>query len=147
LNPEVGSIRASFHKLFPVPIYETEVPEKLAVPSMYVPPPFSFDGADTVSTFLKTYSLSVKLFHQDSQQAYAEAERIADAVRARRMLVPLLNPDGSDTGDYVRIKRIDTRESGSGVALIVLTWDSRYFYEREAVKPLTGIKIESGVKP
>lgn len=146
MNPEVMSIRSAFHQLFPVLLYEDEVPEELEVPSMYFPPAFSFDGKDTLSTFMKTYSLSVKLFHESTQQAHAEAERIADAIRARSLLVPLLSPEGLATGEYVRLNRIESRQGSSGMALIVLTWDSRYFYEREDVQPLNKVTIESEVK-
>ena len=146
MNPEVASIRTAFHRLFPVTLYEEEVPEDLQVPSMYFPPAFSFDGPDTLSTFTKTYSLSVKLFHNSTQQAHAEAERIADAIRARRLLVPLLNPEGTHTGEYVRFNRIESRQGSSGMALIVLTWDSRYFYEREQVNPLNDVFLKGGLK-
>lgn len=146
MNPEVMSIRAAFHQLFPVLLYEEEVPEELQVPSMYFPPAFSFDGPDTLSTFQKTYSLSIKLFHESTQLAHLEAERIADIIRARRLLVPLLNPDGSTMGEYVRLNRIESRQGSSGMALIVLTWDSRYFYEREETTPLNKVMIESEVK-
>ncbi|OLN21853.1 phage portal protein [Domibacillus antri] len=145
MNQEVGSIMASFHSVFPVKVYDEKMPEDFVVPSMYFPPPFSFDGPDTVSTFMKTFSLSVKLFHQSSHQASDEAERIADTIRAKRHLVPLLNADGTATTEFIRINRIDTRVTGE-VATIIVTWDSRYYYERETFKPLTNITIISGVK-
>ena len=146
MNPEVASIRAAFHQLFPVMIYEEEVPEELIVPSMYFPPAFSFNGNDTLSTFMKTYSLSVKLFHTDTQTAHAEAERTADTICARRLLVPLLDPEGAPTGKYVHLNRIESRQGSSGMALIVMTWDSRYFYERPTVKSLDDVFLKGGLK-
>jgi hypothetical protein len=146
MNQEVGSIMSCFYKLFPVKVYDKPVPEGFQTPSMYFPEPFSFDSPDTVSTFKKTFSLSVKLFHKDSQKASDEAERIADAIRAKRNLIPLLKSDGSETGDYIRINRIETRIADSGVAIIQLTWDSRYFYEKEQYTPLQNVGVDSGVK-
>lgn len=134
-----------FYNLFPMMVYTKEVPENFAVPSMYFLTPFSFDGNDTTSTFMKTYSLPVKLFHKDAQQAFAEAERIADTVRRKRMLIPLINPDGSGTGEYIRITRIETRIT-DGVALITVNWDSRYHYDREEHVPLEHFKLNNGVK-
>ncbi|WP_252503276.1 DUF6838 family protein [Sporosarcina sp. Marseille-Q4943] len=145
MNPEVGSIMGYFYGLFPVKVYTEKVPENFAVPSMYFPEPFSFDGNDTNSTFLKTYSLGVKLFHQTSQRAHAEAERIADAVRMKRSIIPLINQDGTLTGDYVRIRRIETRIIDDGVAVIQLTWDSRYHYEKDKYIPLCDIVVKVGV--
>ncbi|WP_035502433.1 DUF6838 family protein [Parageobacillus thermoglucosidasius] len=146
MNPEVASIMSYFYKLFPCKVYTKEVPENFAVPSMYFPEPFSFDSNDTTSTFKKTYNLSVKLFHKDSQKASDEAERIADAIRTKRNLIPLLKPDGAETGDYIRISRIETRIADSGVAIIQLTWDSRYYYEKEQYTPLQDVGVDSGVK-
>ena len=77
-----------------MPVYENELPEQFQVPSLYIPPPYAFDENDTVSTFKKTYSLNVKLFHADSVQALYAADRIADAVRESRQLIPLLTESG-----------------------------------------------------
>ncbi len=51
----------------------------------------------------------MKLFHHDSQQAHDHAERIADAVREARHIIPLIDRSGKDTGDSLRISRIETR--------------------------------------
>jgi len=90
--------------------------------------------------------LSVKLFHQDSKQANFEAERIADAVREKRNIIPIVDINGAEIGDYVRIIRIETRIADNGVAIIQLTWDSRYFYEQEQYTPLQDVGVNSGVK-
>ncbi len=50
------------------------------------------------SPHLKTYSLNVKLFHVDSVQALDEADRLADAVREVRSMVPALSESGEKTG-------------------------------------------------
>jgi len=146
LNPEIGSIMGFFHKLFPVKMYELEVPTDFEKPSLYFPPPHVFDGNDTNQTYMKTYNLLVKLFHHDSKQAYKEAEGISDAINSNRNVIPLLNEDGSKTGDFVRFSRIEVRIADSGVATIVLTWDSRYYYEKAEWKSLEYVQIQSGVK-
>ena len=146
MNPEVGSIMGYFYKVFPVKVYDAQIPESFEKPSLYFPTPHVFDGNDTNTTYMKTYSLSVKLFHHDSKQAHSEAERIADAIRAERSVIPLLNDDGSPTGDYVRFTRIETRVSDEGVAIILLNWDSRYYYEKPTAAPLQFVEFKSGVK-
>lgn len=145
MNQEVGSIMSRFYSIFPVKVYTKEVPENFVVPSMYFPEPFSFDGNDTTSTFMKTYNLVVKLFHTDSQQANSEAERIADTLRRKRMLIPLIEQDGTPTGEYLRISRIDTRIV-DGVAFITINWNSRYHYERDDYIALENFKFDNGVK-
>jgi hypothetical protein len=58
----------------------------------------------------------------------------------------MLDETGSETGDFVRISRVEVRIADSGVATIVLTWDSRYYYDREIATPLEFIDFKSGVK-
>lgn len=145
MNQEVGSIMSHFYSLFPVKIYTKEVPEKFEVPSLYFPEPFSFDGNDTTSTFMKTYNLVVKLFHTDTQLANSEAERVADTVRRKRMLIPLVEQDGTPTGEYLRISRIDTRIV-DGTASITINWDSRYHYDRKEYSPLEHFEFDNEVK-
>ncbi len=137
---------AFFYKMFPVNIYEKEVPENFAIPSMYFPVPFVFDSSDTNTTFMKTYNLSVKLFHRDSQLANQEAERIADSIRSKRNVVPLLKADGTFTSDYVRINRIETRIADSGVATVSVTWNSRYNYERKDWPSIENIGFNNRLK-
>lgn len=134
-----------FYQQFPCKIYTKQVPENFVVPSMYFPAPLVFDSDDTNMTFMKTYSLPVKLFHQDEQQAYSEAERIAETVARKRNLIPLINQDGTPTGQFIRMNRIDVRVTDN-VASLVVNWDSRYHYDREEQQPLEHFQFENGVK-
>ena len=135
-----------FHDLFPVKIYTEEVPKDFVVPSLYFPVPTSFDDNDTNMTFAKAYSLSVKLFHQNSVVANIKADFIADDIRSRKNVIPVLDADGEPTGDFVRLSRIETRIGDKGVATIVLTWESRYHYKREEWPTLQNIEFNSEVK-
>jgi len=146
MNQELGSIKGRFYKLFPVKVYEMEVPENFVSPSLYFSEPTTFDSNDTVSSFMVTNSLSVKLFHHDSKQAFDQASSIANAIRSNRSIISLLNVDGSETGEYIRFSRIDVRRSESAVAIIILTWDSRFYYERKDVPTIDNIQFETEVK-
>ncbi|AOC90689.1 phage portal protein [Bacillus sp. L381] len=146
MNRETGSIAAFLYHQYGVPVYENELPEQFQVPSLYIPPPFVFDENDTVSTFKKIYSLNVKLFHADSVQALDEADRIADAVRESRQMIPLLTESGEDTGDFIRISRIETRVGDKGEAVITIRWTSRYYYKKQTFPALRDVDINSGVK-
>ncbi|MEN1969021.1 phage portal protein [Lentibacillus sp. N15] len=146
MNPEVGSIMRYFHNLFPVKVYKKEVPSDFAVPSLYFPIPTAFDSNDTNMTFTKTYSLSVKLFHEDSVIANDRAEMIADEVRSSKNVIPMVNPEGELTGDYIRISKIETRIGDNGVATIIVGWDSNYHYSREEWPALRNLELYSEVK-
>lgn len=134
-----------FYKIYPCKIYESEVPENFQVPSMYFPPPFSFDGNDTNMTFAKTYNLSIKLFAKDAHTANDAAELIADNIRSKRKVIPLINHDGTFANDYLRIDRIETRIS-DGFALIIVNWTSRYFYKRETWPSIKDVSFNNKLK-
>ncbi|MEC1547392.1 DUF6838 family protein [Bacillus rugosus] len=146
MNSETGSIMAFLYSQWSVPIYERELPDHFQVPSLYVSSPTVFEETDTVSTFKKTYSLNVKLFHHDSVQALDEADRLADAIREARNMVPLLSESGEKTGDMVRITRIETRVGDRGEAVMVIRWSSRYYYHKTEQPVLQDIDMNSGVK-
>ncbi|MFP7232024.1 phage portal protein [Bacillus subtilis] len=146
MNSETGSIMAFLYSRWPVLIYERELPDHFQIPSLYVPSPSVFEETDTVSTFKKTYSLNVKLFHLDSVQALDEADRLADAIREARNMVPLLSESGEKTGDKIRISRIETRVGDRGEAVMVIRWSSRYYYHKTKQPVLQGIDMNSGVK-
>ncbi|MGQ9007018.1 phage tail terminator family protein [Bacillus stercoris] len=146
MNSETGSIMAFLYSQWSVPVYERELPDHFQVPSLYVPSPSVFEETDTVSTFKKTYSLNVKLFHLDSVQALDEADRLADAIREARNMVPLLSESGEKTGDMVRISRIETRVGDRGEAVMVIRWSSRYYYHKTEQPVLQDIDMNSGVK-
>ncbi|MGG3801790.1 phage portal protein [Metabacillus fastidiosus] len=145
MNQEVGSILGYFYQLFPCQIYEEEVPQDFEIPSMYFPQPFSFNSNDSLSTFMKTYNLNVKLFHENGKLAYEKAEHIADAVNTQRGLIPLINQDGTSTGEYLRISRIEARVTDN-VAFITVNWDSRYFYNREVWPSLENVSFINKLK-
>ncbi|MDN0191062.1 MULTISPECIES: phage portal protein [unclassified Bacillus (in: firmicutes)] len=146
MNSETGSIMAFLYSQWSVPIYERELPDHFQVPSLYVPSPSVFEETDTVSTFKKTYSLNVKLFHHDSVQALDEADRLGDAIREARNMVPLLSESGEKTGDMVRVTRIETRVGDRGEAVMVIRWSSRYYYHKTEQPVLQDIDMNSGVK-
>lgn len=146
MNVEVGSILKYFYDLFPNQVYTDELPQGFKKPSLYFPPVQATDAGDTNMTFLKAYTLNVKLFHDNSRTANAEAERIADTLRRERSVLPIMSEDGQPSGEYLRINRIETRVGESGIAFIILSWNSRYHYTQEKAPSLEFVEMNSGVK-
>lgn len=145
MNQEVGAIMNYCYKQFPVKVYVKEIPEQFQIPSMYFPAAWVNTRNDTVSTFLKTYTLHIKVFHKDSGQAHDAAESIVDALSADRNIIQMISGDGELLEQYIRIKRAETRIADQGVATIVLTWDSSYWYNREEQPSLDDINFSDGV--
>lgn len=145
LNIELASIMAYVYSIYSCKIYEDEIPEQFEMPSIYYPPPTVIDGNDTNMTYLKTYTVNVKLFHHKLKVANKKVELIADSIRGNRMMIPMIDEEGNKTGDFIRVSSIETRLSDH-FAVMIFTWSSRYYYERENVVPLEDILIDSEVK-
>lgn len=145
MNQEVGSIMKTFYDLYPVTVYESNVPKDFEMPSMYFPVPTIINGNDTNMTYEKTFSMSVKLFHSDDVIAGIKAEMIADEISANKNVIPIVDSDGELTGDFIRLTKLETR-AGEGFMSLVLGWDSNYHYNREEWPPLENLELYSEVK-
>ncbi|SFM29114.1 hypothetical protein SAMN04487943_11254 [Gracilibacillus orientalis] len=137
---------AYLYQLFRVKIYDLKLPQDFKVPSLYFPVPTSFSSNDTNQTYLKSYTLNVKLFHHDSKLAYYKAEELADHIANNREVIPMVDVEGEKTGDYIRFNRIETRIGENGVAILILNWDSRYHYHHDEAPAIQYVDITSGVK-
>lgn len=146
LHPEVNAIVDFLYHRFPVTVYADEVPSDFEVPAYYIPPMSTFGGNGTVSTYEKSYTLNLKLFHTKQRMAVSIAESLHDECERERMLMPMYDQNGKPTGDYVRIKRIDVRAGDGASAVMVFTWTSSYYYRKADYINITDFTLEGGLK-
>jgi hypothetical protein len=153
VDQEIGSIIGFCYKQLPIQMYTDRLPQNFTYPCFYFPPPITVDGPDTVSTYLKNYTLPIKLFWgdmksraMDSRRALTEADRIADIIREGRFLIPLLNQDGTVDQGFIRIKRCQTRPLDDGVALLTLNWNSRYLFHKDTYEKMRHFYLDQYVK-
>lgn len=146
MNQELGSIMKSVYDIHSVKVYAENTKEGFERPSLYFPPASTVSGNDTVSTYQQTHVVNVKIFDHDSHAANEQAERIVHALKVKKGLIPLINDDESVSDDFIRLIRVESRISDHGVAILVLAWTSRYYYERETFPSLESIGMNSGVK-
>lgn len=146
MEQELGSITRYCYDAFPCKVYTENSKEGFVTPSLYFPPLGTTDRVASFSTYSKTYTWSIKLFDKTSKMALTNAEVIADSIRSRRYLIPLVDFEGNLTGEYLRIKKVDTRESGDNIALIVLAWDSYYLYNKEVFAKMRTLYLTERVK-
>lgn len=135
LEEELGSIVFRCKQVFNVQVYPLNLKQDMAVPSMYFPPPISIGQDFTSHSYQKQHRLSVKVFDTDAQKACKNAEMIADALRANRSTIELVNPDGTPTGRFKRLGSIETRlideQDDSATAELAIEWNSRYIYDEQ----------------
>jgi len=146
LHPEVNAIIDFLYHRFNAKIYADEVPSNFKAPAYYIPPMSTFGGSGTVSTYEKSYTLNLKLFHESQRMAVNAAELLHDQCERERMLMPMYDQNGEPTNDYVRLKRIDVRAGDGASAVMVFTWTSSYFYRKADYINITDFTLEGGLK-
>lgn len=131
---EVGSIMSHFYEKFICEVYTERMPQDFVLPAMYFPPPITFSESFTSHSYQQDYSLTIKLFHENEQGAFAEAEKIAESIRKARNVIPIRDEQNVPTGRFILCSEINVRmiDSGSvimGVAQITVGWKSRHVYD------------------
>ncbi|WP_139491786.1 phage portal protein [Brevibacillus dissolubilis] len=127
-------------------LYTDNIPEGMKIPALYISAPTVSDAVDTTTTYQKQYVLSIKVFHTDTPQAFDLAEVIADEIRNRRSLIPLVNEAGEPNGQSLRIEQTDVKTVDTGVAQLTIKWRSRYHYHREAGTTVQRVTVTGKVK-
>lgn len=146
MNSDVGSIMAACYRVHPVQVYTDRMPQDFVMPSLYFPQPISVDAPSSFSGYRVDYSLAVKAFAKTDEQAADAAEKIAQNIRQSRMAIPVIDEDGSDTGDYMRLRKLDTRIIDEGVAQLTFTWTSRYQYNRVDYEKMGYLYLNQGIR-
>lgn len=109
--------------------YYWNIPQHFAVPAAYFPPPEIETGGETFLTYYADYAWYIKLFHATAQQAFALGYDVAQAIRADRNLIPLIDEAGAEiAGSWVRVNDPSLKPLDDGAAQLVLTWRSRRPY-------------------
>lgn len=114
----------------PAPYYE-EIKEDFIVPACYFPPPEIDTDGETLLTYRMRYIWFIKFFHATTSGAYAMAQAVLDAMKKARNLIPLIDTDGKETGEKLRIQDPSIKKIDSGVYRLIVEWDSRRPYDFE----------------
>lgn len=110
------------------PIFHN-MPEQFPVPSIYFPNPEILSDRDTLSSFIFTYSLNAKVFSTSNEDAFLIASNIQRELAMHKWRVPILNQDGSETGEYITVKKPSVKKGDDLVAIISIAWDERCYYD------------------
>lgn len=133
IQDEISSITRFCYDRNPVKLYFDRIPQNMVIPCMYFPEPVVVSAPDTIGAYLNVYQLFIKVFATKTQDAHRAAHNIAEAIRQKRGIIPVINPDGSLSGEFMQINLdIETKPLDEGVAQLSLKWKSRYLYDRES---------------
>lgn len=127
-------------------IYIGDIPEDKTIPALAFPPPRVVDSPGNLASFRKTYTLVIKVFEDTDSKAFTAAERIADAIRHPRYRIPCLAEDGTATGEFIRIDKLDQQMGGTGEAHLTLEWTKQIGFERETYEKVNTLTVMERMK-
>lgn len=130
----------------PAPYY-WKVPKSFAVPSVYFPEPEIDTGSDTLSTYSLDYFWNVVFFHKTSGEAYRLALQVLTEIRARRNLIAVIDTDGSETEEILRVNDPKLKPLDNGAVQLEITWTSRRPYDTEVSEKAQSCNIQQWGKP
>ncbi|MCD8364685.1 MAG: hypothetical protein LUC83_02500 [Clostridiales bacterium] len=121
--------------------YYYKIPEDFMVPSAYFPPPEIVSGPDTFNTYKFDYVWYIKLFASSDNGAYDLGWEAVTAIRKARNLIPIIDENGEETGEYVRLKDPKMLLLDDGACQLTVEWTSRRPYSYEDYEEMTGWSV------
>ena len=126
--------------------YYYRVPEEFHYPAIYFPAPEIRTRGETFRTYAAQYVWYIDIHCVTTEEAHERARSVVHAVRRVRNRIPLLNTDGSDSGETLRTTDPTTVKVDNGVCQVRLEWTSRRPYDEPehtmaaSVIPMLGVK-------
>lgn len=138
MEQDIGSIMKFLYNQKNCEVITQKLPEGFNndVASLYFPLPTTVDGSESdITHYSIGYSLPIKVFNPINEDAYAHATLLANVIRNKRNLIPIVDIDGVPVvpNQYVRIRGIEVRMIDEGTALLSLNWNTLYSYDIENV--------------
>lgn len=113
--------------------YADTMPEDFYVPCIYFPAVYADPQSSTLNEYAARKTIYAKVFASTRREAGELAEKIADGIMEKRRLIPLLEQDGTESGETFKVEPPVTSVIDDGTAQIVLTYNLRKrFYEDES---------------
>ena len=149
LSNILGSIYSHVYKLNKeAKIYYDDVPESLAVPSMYFPLPEVIPSASTLYSSSKVNFLYINIFERTSREAMGKAINIVSDISDRAYKIPLINSLGEYQGVDIKIKEVNAKSIDNGIAQVYLKWSVENYYSDRVIDPeyMDYFILEGGIR-
>lgn len=128
-------------------VYYNEMPESFKTPSLYFPVPEVMTRGDTMNSYALMYSWYVKVFDVRSNTAFNKAFLALNAMKQKRNLIPLINPDGTLQGKGIRIRDPRLTKLDTGVVQLQIDWNSVREFQRPAAEMVQSFVVEGWSEP
>lgn len=123
------------------------VKDGYAYPAFYFPTPIETIGKETLNyTHSESSQMFLQIFHNTTSNAMELANKTKEVILKNAGFIPILNYDGSETGDRVKVYVKKIQKIDEGIAQVTLNWTCHANYvpaeEKIATNILVGIATE-----
>lgn len=117
----------------PTPYYY-RVPQGFHVPAIYFPAPEVDTKGNTFHSYKINYVWYLKFLHRHTNAAYEVAIKALQAIKNNRNIIPLVDFEGNQLADGIRLKDTKLKEVEEGAMQLMLSWSSIQPYHAEVLQ-------------
>lgn len=110
--------------------YYYDVPEQFNFPAMYFPQPEISTRGETFRTYASEYAWYINILCETTQEAHERGLALLTKLKQARNLVPVIDTEGNDTGEKLRLNDPALKNIDTGVVQVTIEWTSRRPYDR-----------------
>lgn len=146
LEQEVASIAAFVIQNAdnPNPYYYS-IPEQFSFPAVYFPRPEILTRGETFRTYAAEYAWYINVLCKTTEEAHDRALAVLTAIKRARNRLPLLEQDGSISGETLRLADPSIKAIDEGVVQLTVEWTSRRPYADAEEEHEKAAEVHSGI--
>ncbi len=111
--------------------YFDETPDSFYSPSVYFPVPYVDGRQVTLKTYLNTITFVAWFQARTDWEAEARAAKIRDLLTLNRLHIPILNKDGTKTGQSIAVDQPQQRKIEEGIVSLSIPVKDYYYWNVE----------------
>lgn len=108
--------------------YFDEIPDSYYSPSIYFPVPYVEGQQVTLRSYLNTITFVAWFQARTDWEAEARAAKVRDALILSRLRIPILNKDGTETGQKIAVEQPQQRKIEEGIVSLSIPVKDYYYW-------------------
>lgn len=108
--------------------YFDEIPDSYYSPSIYFPVPYVEGQQVTLRSYLNTITFVAWFQARTDWEAEARAAKVRDALTLSRLRIPILNKDGTETGQKIAVEQPQQRKIEEGIVSLSIPVKDYYYW-------------------
>lgn len=114
--------------------YFDEIPDSYYSPSIYFPVPYVEGQQVTLRSYLNTITFVAWFQARTDWEAEARVAKVRDTLTLSRLRIPILNKDGTETGQKIAVEQPQQRKIEEGIVSLSIPVKDYYYWNIDCDK-------------